>query len=285
MQQHELLTNQIILNFSEYLEILSQTEDRYVVCLPPDTIIEDNCEIDPKFIQEHILEVLGTQSGNPQPLTDQQSKEEVPEYRSLTGQCYKTVEHELHLIESASASSSQGSKVHVYCSILSTDMFHAQSGQVLKRFMISNTLDQRFFKEIENKYLTTRSPVPSRANEAQAQKKGGLKIMRDPYEFIQFFKQNVYHEVEDIYHDFLEDIKILRENHIMIKGHERASGRNFIKIGQKFKQQLQQLQIIHLAFQQYPDQLKKETIENLAETLIYERIGAYLRRQLVNLYQ
>ena len=55
--------------------------------------------------------------------------------------------------------------------------------------------------------------------------------MRDPYEFIQFFKLNVYHEVEDVYHDFLEDIKILRENHIMIKGHERASGKNFIKIG------------------------------------------------------
>ena len=95
----------------------------------------------------------------------------------------------------------------------------------------------------------------------------------------------MYHEVEETYHDFLEDIKILRENHIMIKGHERASGKNFIKIGQKFKQHLEQLQIIHLAFQQYPDQLKKETIENLAETLIYERIGTYLRRQLVNLYQ
>ena len=53
--------------------------------------------------------------------------------------------------------------------------------------------------------------------------------MRDPYDFINFFKENVYHEVEEEYQDFLEDIKMLRDNHIMIKGHERASGRNFIK--------------------------------------------------------
>ena len=60
---------------------------------------------------------------------------------------------------------------------------------------------------------------------------GKPKIMRDPYEFINFFKQNIYHEVDDTYHDFLEDIKMLRENHIMIKGHERSSGKNFISIG------------------------------------------------------
>ena len=33
----------------------------------------------------------------------------------------------------------------------------------------------------------------------------------------------------------MEDIKMLRENHIMIKGHESASGKNFINIGRKFK--------------------------------------------------
>lgn len=280
MQKHQLLTNQIILNFPEYLEILSQTEDRYIVCLPPDNIIEDQCEIDPKFIQEHILEVLGSSSsfqGN-----------DVPDYRSLTGLCYKSVEHELHLIPSNSSSfisngQSQGQPPLVYSTILSSDLFHTTTGQVLKRFMLSNTLDQRFYKEIENKYL--QGQVGPSGAQAKTAGQGQLRVMRDPYQFIQFFKQNVYHEVEETYHDFLEDIKILRENHIMIKGHERASGRNFIKIGQKFKQHLEQLQIIHLAFQQYPDQIKKETIENLAETLIYERIGTYLRRQLVNLYQ
>ena len=109
--------------------------------------------------------------------------------------------------------------------------------------------------------------------------------MRDPYEFINFFKQTIYHEVDDLYHDFLEDLKILRENHIMIKGHEKSSGKNFISLGIRFKNHLQQLQIIHLAFQTYPDQLKKSTIENLVETLIYERIGTYLRKSLITLYQ
>ena len=72
--------------------------------------------------------------------------------------------------------------------------------------------------------------------------------MRDPYEFINYFKQNVYHEVDDLYHDFLEDIKILRENHVMIKGHERAAGKNYMNIGKKFKGHLKQLQIINLTF-------------------------------------
>jgi hypothetical protein len=43
-------------------------------------------------------------------------------------------------------------------------------------------------------------------------------------------------------------------------------------------------QIVDEAFQSYPDQIKKETIENLTETLIYDRIGTYLRKQLINLY-
>ena len=53
--------------------------------------------------------------------------------------------------------------------------------------------------------------------------------------FRRFFKQNVYHEVDDLYHDFLEDIKMLRENHVMIKGHEKAAGKNYMTIGKKFK--------------------------------------------------
>jgi hypothetical protein len=108
--------------------------------------------------------------------------------------------------------------------------------------------------------------------------------MRDPWAFINFFKQNVYHEIDDIYHDFLEDIKMLRENHIMLKGHEKTQGKNFMNIGKKFKKTMEQLPVIQQAFQTYPDQLKKETIENLVETLIYEKIGTYLRRQLLTLY-
>ena len=109
--------------------------------------------------------------------------------------------------------------------------------------------------------------------------------MRDPYEFINFFKQNIYHEVDDLYHDFLEDVKILRENHVMIKGHEKAAGKNYMQIGKKFKGHLQNLQVLNTAFQTYPDQIRKETIENLTETLLYERIGTFLRKQLLYRYQ
>ena len=80
---------------------------------------------------------------------------------------------------------------------------------------------------------------PETSEEVRKRKKkardGRARIMRDPFEFIQFFKLHVYHEIADEYHDFLEDLKILRENHIMIKGHERASGKNFVKLGQKLR--------------------------------------------------
>lgn len=68
--------------------------------------------------------------------------------------------------------------------------------------------------------------------------------MRDPYEFINFFKQNVYHEVEDLYHDLLEDIKQLRENHIMIKGHEKQQGRNYMSLAKKFKGRIEHLEVV-----------------------------------------
>jgi len=102
--------------------------------------------------------------------------------------------------------------------------------------------------------------------------------MRDPYEFINFFKQHLYHSVEELYHDFLEDIKMLRENHIMIKGHEKSQGRNFINLGKKFRKSIEGLDAVQETFLSYPDQLKSETIDNLVETLIYERIGTYLRK-------
>ena len=75
-----------------------------------------------------------------------------------------------------------------------------------------------------------------------------MKIMRDSWDFINFFKQVIYHEMEETYHDFLEDIKMLWENHIMIKGHEKASGNNFIKLGRKFLQKLEKLETVQNAF-------------------------------------
>ena len=85
--------------------------------------------------------------------------------------------------------------------------------------MLSNTIDTRFYQNITNVYQDAASARPGNSKS---------KIMRDPYEFINFFKQNIYHEVDDLYHDFLEDVKILRENHVMIKGHEKAAGKNYM---------------------------------------------------------
>lgn len=42
-------------------------------------------------------------------------------------------------------------------------------------------------------------------------------------------------EIDDEYSDFLEDIKMLKENHIMIKGHEKTQGKNYINLAKKFK--------------------------------------------------
>ena len=125
---------------------------------------------------------------------------------------------------------------------MSTDKFYTKQGQEIKRFMLSNTIDARFYKKIPDVYdeqSQIQGPSFQRPGAEGSQNRCKSKIMRDPYEFINFFKQNVYHEVDDLYHDFLEDIKILRENHVMIKGHERAAGKNYMNIGKKFKGHLQ----------------------------------------------
>ena len=125
------LTAELQNNYKDFLEILTQNNDRYVLCVPPNRIVMDKCEIDPMFIQEHILEILGD--------TD---------YRSLKGKVYKAFDHELHLV-------SQNEKdKEVFCSILSNDIFFiGQEGLSIKRYMVSNTLDQRFYEKLENAFL------------------------------------------------------------------------------------------------------------------------------------
>ena len=45
-------------------------------------------------------------------------------------------------------------------------------------------------------------------------------------------------EIMDYYIDFLDDVKTLKENNIMLKGHEKESGKNFIKLSAGFKNNL-----------------------------------------------
>lgn len=62
--------------------------------------------------------------------------------------------------------------------------------------------------------------------------------MRDPYEIVQFFKMKVFLEIEESYEDFLEQIRCLKENHILMKGHEKAQSKTFKKIADNLKKSL-----------------------------------------------
>jgi len=147
--------------------------------------------------------------------------------RSLAGKTVTQVEHELHMTDPP-----------VLCSLLSSDIFYLADSPI-KRFMVSNTLDSRFYQPLAVPDQTQDFSRPGPSIHSRKP-----KIMRDPYEFINFFKQNVYHEVADQYHDFLEDIKDLREQHIMIKGHESKQGKLFIDIGKKFKTHIENLEVL-----------------------------------------
>ena len=96
---NSILTKEIQNNFEDYLNILTQNNNKYILCVPPNDIIMNKCEIDPKFIQEHILEVVGE-----------------TEFRSLSGKNFRTIEHEFHLKDPTDKK--------LYCTILSTDLYY-----------------------------------------------------------------------------------------------------------------------------------------------------------------
>ena len=116
------------------------------------------------------------------------------EMTSLNGKTYKIEsEKKLRLVQSEKAATD----VTVF--ILSKDSFFAENSKEFKRMFVSNCLDTRFFSDDEG----------GEKNEQE-------KRMRDPFEMIQFFKSEVYHDVEDDYLEVLEDIKILKENHVLL---------------------------------------------------------------------
>lgn len=102
---------------------------------------------------------------------------------------------------------------------------------------------------------------------------------------MQFFKQKVFFEMEEQYEDFLEEVRCLKENHILMKGHERAQSKNFKRIADNLQKSLLSTAAVQTQYNQYPESLRNDAIDNLVETLIYERIGAYMRKNLVELYQ
>lgn len=123
----DALTRELVANYPSYIEVLANNPDRYILCMPPNPIVVEKCEIDNKFIQEHILEMLSD-----------------TEYRSLAGRNFKAFDHELHLIDA-------GDGPKLFCSILNSDMFYLDQ-KCYKRYSMSNTLDSRFYVPIVNKF-------------------------------------------------------------------------------------------------------------------------------------
>ena len=91
--------------------------------------------------------------------------------------------------------------------------------------------------------------------------------------------------MEKPYEDFLEEIRCLKENHILMKGHERSQSKNFKKIAENLKKSLLKTGSVQKHYSEMPENLWNDAIDNLVETLIYERIGAYMRKNLINMYR
>ena len=51
------LTNILLGSYPDYIDMLTKNE-RYILCCPPDQLTQSSCEVDPKLIQEHIIESL-----------------------------------------------------------------------------------------------------------------------------------------------------------------------------------------------------------------------------------
>ena len=96
--------------------------------------------------------------------------------------------------------------------------------------------------------------------------------MRDPMEMIQFFKSKVYLDIEEAYLDVLEQLNILKENHVFAKGALNAPSKLFCKISTELTSTLAGLQV------------SKPEKEAFVEVILYERVGNLLLGRLGKLY-
>lgn len=72
--------------------------------------------------------------------------------------------------------------------------------------------------------------------------------------------------MEESYEDFLEEIRCLKENHILMKGHERAQSKNFKKIAENLKKSLLKTQSVQDQYNRLSDNIRNDAIDNLVET-------------------
>ena len=101
---------------------------------------------------------------------------------------------------------------------------------------------------------------------------------------IQFFKSEVYLVMEEDYQEVLEDIKILKENHVLLYENFQSPSKFFQTIVAKFSDKLESTEPIENLSQSLTESRRNEFLENFTETLIYERVGSYLLKSLVKLY-
>ena len=92
----------------------------------------------------------------------------------------------------------------------------------------------------------------------------------------------------------MEDIKLLKENHVFLKNNWTEPSKFFNQFSKKFKQTLSECAEVSRVFN-FPKEdededdmnaktRRTELVENFTETLIYERIGHYLYTVLLGLH-
>eukprot|EP00347_Sterkiella_histriomuscorum_P000874 403374192 len=238
-------------NFQQYVELL--TENDYILAIPTNEVLV-NSTLDEIFILEHIF----------------QNSSDGKEFQSLNGKTYEIRDKYIVLMPSK----------QVEVQIIQRDVFYAENtgSKHFNRIIISNSLDQRFYDKNLGMQL-------KESQQIEIQKRKDIKIMRDPFELVQFFKQKVFFEMSEYYEDFLEEIRILKENHILMKGHEHNQSKHFKKIAENLKKNLLKTESVQEQFGGVDDKIRDIAIDNFVETLMYERIGAYIRRNLISMYE
>ena len=71
-----------------------------------------------------------------------------------------------------------------------------------------------------------------------------VSLVHLKFRIVNLFKEKVFFEMEEDYDDFLEEIRCLKENHILMKGHERSQSKTFKKIAETLKKSLLKTQAV-----------------------------------------
>ena len=72
--------------------------------------------------------------------------------------------------------------------------------------------------------------------------------------------------MEENYEDFLEEVRCLKENHILMKGYERAQSKNFKNIANNLKRSLLKTESVQDQYDGLPENVRADAIDNLVET-------------------